>query len=425
MEPGMSTGWPVFSQRVPASMGWPAGSARVAPLRCTHTGCAEEVGVVLLLHEVVADLVDQLRPAAERLREGARHRAADEQAVGDGDSCRPRPPRSCTRASGATRGVKYPRSIWPRLRPSSSARLLEVVRGQAVAEAARAGVEHHPQVLAVVLQLDEVVAAAQAAELALAAPGARVPRDVPVVVHRDAVPLGGARGARPGPPRRRARSPRSAPCETTAPRDPAPRPTRGITRRENSCTRSGVASSRAHLRAQRGHAAADVVADGAHGQRAAGGHHAADRHAVAVVRVRRDGRRPARREAARVLDLRAQALLRLREERIRHEDAHLAAARCGSVEARGLAGAPAAFQLMAPPVALGLEVQPRVAHAPGWLMRVHVTAGATPPAPAARAATSASPSSSGRREVERHHRRAGGGRGPRHARAGRLRCAPA
>ena len=71
IEPGMSTGWPVVSQRVPASIGWPAGSARVAPLRCTQTGCVEQVGMALLLHEVVADLVDELGLAAEGLRERA------------------------------------------------------------------------------------------------------------------------------------------------------------------------------------------------------------------------------------------------------------------------------------------------------------------------------------------------------------------
>jgi hypothetical protein len=51
-------------------------------------------------------------------------------------------------------------------------------------------VEHDPEPFAVVLQLDEVVAAAKTAELRLASPGGRVLRDVPVVVDGDAVALG-------------------------------------------------------------------------------------------------------------------------------------------------------------------------------------------------------------------------------------------
>ena len=78
----------------------------------------------------------------------------------------------------------------------SVARHLEVVGRQAVAEAAAAGVdldEERARLLGA-LQLDEVVAAAERAELiepalgpALAAPG-----DLPVVVDRDAVALGAA-----------------------------------------------------------------------------------------------------------------------------------------------------------------------------------------------------------------------------------------
>jgi hypothetical protein len=68
----------------------------------------------------------------------------------------------------------------------------EVVLRQPMAEATRARVVHDPEPLAVVLQLDEVIAAAQAAELLLAAPGARALRHLPVVVHRDAVALRGA-----------------------------------------------------------------------------------------------------------------------------------------------------------------------------------------------------------------------------------------
>src|SRR5207247_9206926 len=70
------------------------------------------------------------------------------------------------------------------------ARRREVVRGQAVADAARSRVVHDPEPLAVVLQLDEVVAAAQAPELGLAPPGPRVLRDVPPVLDGDAVALG-------------------------------------------------------------------------------------------------------------------------------------------------------------------------------------------------------------------------------------------
>ena len=186
-------------------------------------------------------------------------------------------------------------------------RPLEVVRGEAVPEAARAGVEHDPEPLAVVLQLDEVVAAAEAAELVLPAPGARVLRGCPSPRRRGCGRAPRCRGARPAPPRRRARSPGSAPCETDCPLAPAPRPTRCMTRREKSFTRSGVASVARDRGAQGGDAAADVVAHGAHGQRARGGHHAADGHAVAVVRVRREDGVDHAREAARVLDLRARA----------------------------------------------------------------------------------------------------------------------
>ena len=44
IDPGMITGCPVAAQRVPASMGWPAGSARVAPLRWIHTGRRKRSG---------------------------------------------------------------------------------------------------------------------------------------------------------------------------------------------------------------------------------------------------------------------------------------------------------------------------------------------------------------------------------------------
>src|SRR6185503_20424479 len=86
-----------------------------------------------------------------------------------------------------------------------------------------------------------------------------------------------------------------------------------------------------------GDAAADVVAHGAHGESSAGGHHAADGHAVAVMRVRGEDGVADAGEPPRVLDLRAQRLLRFREERLRHEDAHLALLRALAIEAAGIA----------------------------------------------------------------------------------------
>ena len=200
-------------------------------------------------------------------------------------------------------GREVPEVHLPALQPQLLLRLLEVVRGQAVAEAARAGVEHHPEALAVVLQLDEVVAAAQAAELVLPAPGPRVLRDVPVVLDRDAVAL---RGAAPLAQRLGAAAHDLLEArlrDRLALRARAQARRAASRSRENSFTRSGVAALARDRGAQGGDAAADVVADRAHGQRAAGGDHAAHGHAVAVVRVRGDRDVEHAGEAARVLDL--------------------------------------------------------------------------------------------------------------------------
>src|SRR5207247_4663032 len=117
-----------------------------------------------------------------------RHRLADHQAVHDRE----------VSARGHRVAIGAPvLGAWgevaevhlPPLQAQLVHRALEEVRGQAVPEAAGAGVEHDPEPGAAVLQLDEVIAATQAAELVLPAPGARVPGDVPALVHGDAIAL--------------------------------------------------------------------------------------------------------------------------------------------------------------------------------------------------------------------------------------------
>jgi hypothetical protein len=92
-----------------------------------------------------------------------------------------------------------------------------------------------------------------------------------------------------------------------------------------------------HLRAQGRHPAPDVVADRAHGQGTGGRDDAAHRHAVAVVRVRCEHDVEHAREAPRVADLLAEALLQLGEESLGHEQANLAALDRESIEAGGIA----------------------------------------------------------------------------------------
>src|SRR6185436_19624822 len=153
---------------------------------------AEQVWVVLLLRQVVADLVHQLRRLAERLVERLGDLAADQQPVRDrvvaaGGH------RVLVRTPIPRLGLEVTEVHLALLERELLLRDGEEVLREAVAEATRTGVEHHPQPLAVRLQLDEVIAAAQAAELVLAAPRARVLGDVPGVVDRDAVALRGAR----------------------------------------------------------------------------------------------------------------------------------------------------------------------------------------------------------------------------------------
>jgi hypothetical protein len=230
-----------------------------------------------------------------------------------------------------------------------------------VAEAPGAGVEHHPEPLPVVLQLDEMVAAAQAAKLVLAAPGPGVPGDVPVVVHRDAVPLG--------------RAPPGAQCLRPAPHDllealrgdglaprarPQAHPGHDPPGELLDLVRGGPVPG--HLRAQHAHAAADVVAHRSHGQGAAGSDDAAHGDAVALVDVGGDGHVQHPRKAPGVLDLPAQALLHLLEEPLGHEEAHLPLLGAVPVEARWVA----------PGRALP-------GHGPGWRLRPASHRPAPPP----------------------------------------------
>src|SRR6185369_9020057 len=155
-----------------------------------------------------------------------------------------------------------------------------------------------------------MVAAAQAAELALPAPGPRVLGHVPVLVHGNAIAL---RGAPAGS--QRFRAPAHDLLEALfrdglslgphAQPDALHDEAREVLHPLGSglVTRDGGA--------QGGDAAADVVAHGSHGERPAGGHYAADGHAVAVMRVRSEDGVTDAGEAPRVLDLRAQRLLRL------------------------------------------------------------------------------------------------------------------
>jgi hypothetical protein len=161
----------------------PGGSARVAPLRCTHSRDAAVDGVVLELGQVVRHVVDQHQVArAQRGSEGVAHRLGEQLPVGTpvvgrcGHRPEVRPPlRRVDRHAGQL-------ASGPDAVPGHRVRHdPDVVLTDLVAEPTRAGVDHHAhlpgpepeaggdvRVVEVVddLDLDEVVARSEAADLA-------------------------------------------------------------------------------------------------------------------------------------------------------------------------------------------------------------------------------------------------------------------
>ncbi len=227
------------------------------------------------------------------------------------------------------------------------ARQLEVVGREPVAEAARAGVNLHEERsrLTAPLQLDEVVAAAEAAHLvapALGPPLAAV-GNPPVVVHGDAVALRvAAVERRPVLLDVILRAPahevlkllvRQPPELLTLPPEPHvhPRHHRAV-KLQPPLRRRRL---RLHPRPRRHHPAADVVAHRPHGDRAVlrvGDEDAADGDAVAVVRVGRDDDHADAGEARGVDDLPVENLLGRFEELRREEEADAYVARVLRVE---------------------------------------------------------------------------------------------
>src|SRR5437016_5239456 len=140
----------------------------------------------------MADLIDQLGLLSERLLERLADGLPDQEAVGNGEvGAR----RNGVPVAFIERAVRLEvdrfgsaAHVHPSLLQVLLA-LVNVVGCQPVPESPRAGMNHHPEViLLVVLQLAEVVPASQAAELPDSALERRL-RDVPRVADRDEVAL--------------------------------------------------------------------------------------------------------------------------------------------------------------------------------------------------------------------------------------------
>ena len=216
-------------------------------------------------------------------------------------------------------------------------RHLEVVGGEAVPEAAAAGVDLHEERARLLraLQLDEVVAAAERAELVRPALGMALaaPRDVPRVVDRNAVALGAAAIERR--PVRRHVVLRAAAHEVLQLLLGQLAELHALAAGAHADALHHLAvevelaigrrALRRHVAPRAHHAAADVEPDGPHRHRALFAPReddAADGDAVAVVHVRRDGDELHAGETRGVHDLPVERRLGLDEELLRQKEAN-------------------------------------------------------------------------------------------------------